>query len=75
MALIPTVALSELGVRGSVAIYFFGFYFSLVHVYSGSLNFSILAASILQWVINLGIPSVAGSIFLFRLQFFRNNES
>ena len=75
MALIPTVALSELGVRGSVAIYFFGFYFSLVHVYSGGLNFSILAASILQWVINLGIPSVAGSIFLFRLQFFRNNES
>jgi hypothetical protein len=75
MAIIPTIALSELGIRGSVAIYFFGFYFSTIMSGSGELNFSILVASVLQWVINLGIPAIAGSIFLFRLQFFRTNES
>jgi hypothetical protein len=74
LAVIPTVALSELGIRGSIAIYFFGFYFNPLTGGSGELNFSILVASVLQWVINLGIPALTGSIFLFRLQFFRNNE-
>ena len=73
MAIIPTIALTELGIRGSVAIYFFGFYFSPLMTGSADLNLGILMASILLWVINLGFPAVAGSIFLFRLQFFRNS--
>jgi len=75
MAIIPTIALTELGIRGSVAIYIFGFYFSPVTTASAGLNLGILMASVLLWIINLGIPAVAGSIFLFRLQFFRNSEA
>jgi hypothetical protein len=75
MAIIPTITLTELGIRGSVAIYFFSFYFSPLSAVSAELNLGILMASVLIWVINLGLPAVAGSIFLFRLQFFRNNET
>jgi len=75
MAIIPTITLTELGIRGSVAIYFFSFYFSPLTAVSAELNLGILMASVLIWVINLGLPAVAGSIFLFRLQFFRNNEA
>ena len=75
MAIIPTVTLTEMGIRGSVAIYFFSFYFSPLTAVSAELNLGILMASVMIWVINLGLPAVAGSIFLFRLQFFRNNET
>ncbi|MCX6284202.1 MAG: lysylphosphatidylglycerol synthase domain-containing protein [Bacteroidetes bacterium] len=75
MAVIPTIALTELGIRGSVAIYIFGFYFAPLMAVSADLNLGILAASVLLWFINLGIPAIAGSVFLFRLQFFRNNET
>jgi len=75
MAIIPTITLTELGIRGSVGIYFFSFYFSPLTAVSAELNLGILMASVLIWVINLGLPAVAGSIFLFRLQFFRNNET
>ena len=75
MAIIPTIALTELGIRGSVAIYFFGFYFTPLMTATAGINFGILMASVRLWVINLGVPAVAGSIFLFRLQFFRNNET
>jgi len=74
MAIIPTIALTELGIRGSVAIYFFSFYFSPMMVATPELNLGILMASVLLWFINLGIPAVAGSVFLFRLQFFRNES-
>jgi len=42
---------------------------------SADLNLGILAASVLLWFINLGIPAIVGSAFLFRLQFFRNVEA
>ena len=75
MAVIPTIALTELGIRSSVAIYCFGFYFARSMTGTAETNLAILMASVLMWFINLGIPAVAGSVFLFRLQFFRNNEA
>ena len=71
MAVIPTIALTELGIRGSVALYFFGIYFSEQQLMSEAISFGVLAASILLWAINLGIPALVGSIFVFRLKFFR----
>jgi hypothetical protein len=71
MAIIPTIALSELGIRGSVALYMFGLYFTLHGLSAMDFNQGILAASTLLWVVNLGIPAILGSIFVFRLQFFR----
>lgn len=56
MAVIPTFALTEIGVRGSTAIFFIGLF---------STNISgILSASIFLWIINLAVPAIIGS-FLF----------
>ena len=74
MAVIPTIALTELGIRGSVALYFFGIYFSGHPHDSEAINFGVLAASTLLWAINLGIPALVGSVFVFRLKFFRKKE-
>jgi len=73
MAVIPTIALTELGIRGSVALYFFGIYYSGLGGPTESINFGILAASTLLWAINLGFPALVGSVFVFRLKFFRKS--
>jgi hypothetical protein len=72
MAVIPTIALTEIGIRGSVAIYFFGILPGLQGNASELASLGILSASIMIWVINLGIPAVVGSLFVFRLEFFRH---
>lgn len=73
MAIIPTIALTELGIRGSVALYFFGLYLSRTLPCGAVFNLGILSASTLLWMINLGFPAVAGTFFVFRLQFFRKS--
>jgi hypothetical protein len=62
MAIIPTMALSEITVRGSVALYFLA-------PYSGD-PLAILAASTLLWIVNLAIPASLGSLaaLLIRLK-------
>jgi hypothetical protein len=71
MAIIPTVALTELGIRGSVALYIFGLYFSQSSLLSEWINVGIFAASTVLWMINIGMPALIGILFVFRLQFFR----
>jgi hypothetical protein len=71
MTVIPTIALTELGIRGSVALYFFGLWISKTYPGCDDFNAGVLAASVLLWMINLGIPAVIGTFFVFRLQFFR----
>ena len=75
MAIIPTIALTELGIRGSVALYIFGLYFGQILPITGENNVGVFAASTLLWMINLGIPAVIGTIFVFRLKFFRQTEN
>ena len=74
MAIIPTIALTELGIRGSVALYFFGLYFEKFPLVGGMDNAGVFAASTILWMINLGLPALIGTIFVFRLQFFRKTE-
>ncbi len=71
MSLIPTIALTELGIRGSVSVYCFSLWFLSRDIPADLYSFGILSASVLLWLINLGIPAVVGTIFVFRLQFFR----
>lgn len=71
MTVIPTIALTELGIRGSVALYFFGLWISKAYPGCDDFNAGVLAASVLLWMINLGIPAIIGTFFVFRLQFFR----
>ncbi len=75
MAIIPTIAFTELGIRGSVALYFFGLYFGHFQMTNGVVNLGVFAASTLLWMINLGLPALIGSVFVFRLQFFRKTDT
>ena len=63
ISVIPTITISEIGVRGSVALYLF----SLVSANA----IGILSATFLLWFINLLIPAIIGTFFVFTLKFFR----
>lgn len=71
MAAIPTVALADLGIRGSVSIYFIGSFFSGTH----QLAAEILAASTLIWLINLALPALLGILFINRLRVVRKPKN
>lgn len=63
ISIIPTIAITEIGIRGSVALFLFG----LV-----SVNVvGILSATFVMWVINLLLPALIGTVFIFSLKFFR----
>ena len=59
--LIPTTTLAELGIRGSLAIFFIGFF-------SGNIMGIVLSTFVL-WFINLAIPSIIGSVYLIKIKF------
>ena len=73
MAAIPTIALTELGIRGSVSLYFIGLYFTSLGIMC-SYDMGIITATTVLWIINLVIPAITGAIFVFRLKFFRKND-
>lgn len=66
MAAIPTIALVDLGIRGSVSMFFLGMYDSIPGA-----SMSILAASASIWVINLALPAIVGLFFIYRLKLIR----
>jgi uncharacterized membrane protein YbhN (UPF0104 family) len=53
---IPTIVISEIGVRGSVALFVFG-------IISDN-NLAILSASVLLWVMNVALPALFGLFFI-----------
>ena len=63
ISIIPTIAITEIGVRGSVALFFFGLVSNNV--------VGILSATFVMWIINLVFPALIGMIFIFSLKFFR----
>ena len=75
MSIIPTIALSEIGVRGSVSLYAFGLFFGTTTTLPEGLSRSIVAASSALWLINLALPALSGLFFTFKLRFFRNNKN
>ena len=70
---IPTIVLTELGIRGSVALFLFGLYFKAMHQNIEQLTIGILSSITFLWLINLCVPALLGTIFTFRLKFFRRN--
>jgi hypothetical protein len=63
IAVIPSIALTELGVRGSVSIFLFQ-HFSTNTV-------GILAATAGIWILNLIVPAIIGSILIARMRLLR----
>ena len=66
LSIIPTFALTEVGIRGSVAIYFLSKF--------SSNEIGIVTASFTLWFINLVIPALIGSFFLFGAKVIKNNN-
>ncbi|MEC9303119.1 MAG: lysylphosphatidylglycerol synthase domain-containing protein [Bacteroidota bacterium] len=63
VSVIPTVAIAEIGIRGSVALFLFGLL--------SNNSIGILSATFCLWIINLVLPALIGIIFIFTLRFFR----
>lgn len=60
VALVPTITLAEVGVRGSIAIFFIGMF--------ANNELGIVSASAILWLINLTIPSLIGSWVFYRMK-------
>ncbi|MBL7761346.1 MAG: flippase-like domain-containing protein [Sediminibacterium sp.] len=66
LAIVPTIALAELGFRGKVSLLLFGV------VSNNTIGIIATAAGI--WLINLILPAIAGSLFILGVRIFRNNK-
>ncbi|MFB6457510.1 lysylphosphatidylglycerol synthase domain-containing protein [Chitinophaga sp. Hz27] len=63
MAVVPTIAIAELGVRGKVSIFFLGLL--------SSNDVAILAATGGIWLVNLVLPALAGTVLLLGVKFIK----
>jgi hypothetical protein len=66
LAIIPSITLAELGLRGKVSLALFGL------LSNNALG--IIATSAVIWLINLIVPALAGSLLILGLRIFRNNK-
>jgi hypothetical protein len=71
MAVIPTIALTEIGVRGTVSLFIFGLYLSPEDIWSEQVKLGIASASTMLWIFNLALPAILGTLFVYSLRFFR----
>ncbi len=63
LAIIPSFAVAEVGIRGNVAV-------SIVGVFSTN-TLAILAGSIGLWLLNLVVPALIGSLLLLTIKIFK----
>lgn len=63
LAIVPTIALAELGIRGQISLYVFGLF--------STNSLEILAGTAVIWMINIIFPAVAGSFMLLGVKIFR----
>lgn len=74
ITIIPTIALTELGVRGTVSVYLFSLYFSSTGMLTDHITVGILASSTAIWLLNIAFPALLGVLFVYRLKFFRRRN-
>lgn len=67
LAVVPSVSLAELGIRGKASLFVFGLL--------GGSTLGILAATGLVWLINIILPAVAGSLILLSVKLFNKTTS
>lgn len=62
---IPTIALSEIGVRGAVGVYMF----NIMGISNADAEFNLLMATTMLWFINVVIPAFIGTFFISSIKF------
>jgi hypothetical protein len=60
MAIVPTIAIAELGIRGKVALWVAGIYTTQL--------ISVTTGTVFIWLLNLMLPAVMGTLFLWNLK-------
>ena len=65
LAIVPSIALAELGIRGKLSLLVFGFFTAN--------TVGILVAATLVWIINIVVPAAFGSLLIFRIRLFQKN--
>lgn len=66
IAIVPTFALTEIGVRGAAAM--------VIFEVATTNTTAVVAASFLLWIINVAVPALVGCLFVFRLKFFSSEQ-
>jgi len=66
LAIIPTFAIAELGLRGKVSLKLIGLFST------NSLGISLATVTI--WIINLVLPAIAGSLLILSVKIFKNRN-
>lgn len=74
MTIIPSIAWSEIGIRGSASLYFFGFYFTAIGSTQDP-SLEILSTTTALWLVNLVLPALLGTLFVYHLRVFRNPKN
>jgi uncharacterized membrane protein YbhN (UPF0104 family) len=69
--IIPTIALTELGVKGAAAIYFFELYFNYTSYYSNELAINVVAATFILWILNLALPAFMGCYYIIKMKLYK----
>ncbi len=67
LALIPTIALAEVGIRGQLSIELFGLFTSN--------SLGVIAGTIGIWFINLVIPAIIGSLLILGIKIYSGKDS
>ena len=71
MTIIPTIAIAEIGIRGSVSIYVFETWLQHYGLFTPTSALSVVSASTTLWLFNLALPALVGVVFVYSLKFFR----
>lgn len=66
LAIIPSFAIADLGIRGELSIAIFGMYSTNV--------IGIIGSAFAVWVMNLFIPALAGSVMILSVKFFKEKK-
>ncbi|WP_447640732.1 MULTISPECIES: lysylphosphatidylglycerol synthase transmembrane domain-containing protein [Chitinophagaceae] len=64
MAVVPTIPVAEVSVRGQISLQLFGLF--------SSNNLGIVSAAILIWLVNIIVPSILGTLFILGVKLFKN---
>jgi hypothetical protein len=74
ITIIPTIAITELGVRGSVAVGLFVLFFENEPFWNTQSAMAVITASTVVWLVNVAIPALLGALLVYRLKFIREDD-
>jgi hypothetical protein len=66
LACIPTLVFAELGIRGQLSVFIFG--------YISTNTVGLVAAALTIWLLNLILPALAGSLLLLNVKWFNKTD-